>query len=195
LKVEKSIVKYGLCFVLLVVSSNTAFSQGITKAMVERQYAVTCAQQNQRSNPSLVYQCQLWRSQIDAMEDGTGTEESEPPPLPRAPSFQTPAPPSTIKQSAPSVNQCISIRTNQWGSRQFFNGCDFTVSISWCAEEQGSAFSCRGAKINGQGLNFINPGSEQPVGGKEGRVHFVACRGGPSSGSYASVKEGIPECR
>jgi hypothetical protein len=177
----------------LIFSFAGALAQGITKAMLERQYAVTCTPQNQRVNPALVYQCQQWRSQIDAMDETGDTTDAEAamPVPPNDPA--TPAPPR--KQSAPPVNQCISVRTTWWGSRQFFNGCDFTVNITWCVEDPDSAFACKGGKIDGQGLNFIAPNTEQAVGGKGGQVHFVACRGGAAGGLYATMKDGRAECK
>jgi hypothetical protein len=190
-------VKHGICLLSLALSCGAALAQANTKAMLEGQFAVTCTPQNQRTNPLLVPQCQLWRTQLDTMEDSTDAEEPMPLPSlrPTYPPVQVPAPVPAKRPSAPAVNQCIAVRTNQWGSRQFFNGCEFTVNISWCTEEQGNAFSCKGGRINGEGLNFINPGSEQGIGGKEGRVYFVACRGGASGGVYASMKDGIVGCR
>jgi hypothetical protein len=147
------------------------------------------AQRREQGNANLA----LLAGVIAGMQPRTGVRAPVfvPPPVYRP----SPAPqPQQVAQRKPTVNDCISVRTNQWGSREFYNQCGFTVGISWCNEDPESPYFCKSG-ISGRGMDFIGAGKATGGVGKSGRAHWAACQGGASSGNYPTLKDGMATCR
>ncbi|MET0857422.1 MAG: hypothetical protein ABWY27_11780 [Telluria sp.] len=109
----------------------------------------------------------------------------------------SPSSPSPAYSNTPAkrlVNECISIRTNQWGSREFYNQCGFTVGIAWCNSDATSPYFCKDG-ITRRGVDFIGSGKATGGVGKSGIAHWAACQGGAGGGNYPQLKNGVASCR
>lgn len=102
---------------------------------------------------------------------------------------QTPTPGRVPPQL---VNECISIRLNDRGIRSLYNGCAFTVQVSWCVEDREASAACRNG-ANGTMSDSIAAGKDTvSFIGRTGRVFWTACKGG--LGVLPSLKQGQSSC-
>lgn len=89
---------------------------------------------------------------------------------------------------------CMVLRNSpaRSGYVEFYNGCSFPVTYSFCAEQAGSPYDCRGERT-GRGTDSLRPGasSEHFPGA---RMNWVACRGGPMDGVLAILAQGQARC-
>ncbi|MDA7414947.1 hypothetical protein PGB34_01095 [Xenophilus arseniciresistens] len=81
---------------------------------------------------------------------------------------------SSRVRRVPDATQCVKVRYDKYGSREFLNTCDHAIEIAWCTED-GVSFKCSKGNWGFVAMWTLAPGGSYPTGGQKGAVHFAAC--------------------